>query len=118
MHDHAHHDQDDHDHHHHDRFAAFEAGHDHVFLGADHDRNARRTWLVIALTATMMVIEIAAGTIYGSMALVADGWHMSTHAAALMITALSYGYARPSAPARSATWPASAAPSCWRSSRS
>ncbi|MCU0854682.1 MAG: CDF family Co(II)/Ni(II) efflux transporter DmeF [Rhodobacteraceae bacterium] len=94
MHDHAHHDQDDHDHHHHDRFAAFEAGHDHVFLGADHDRNARRTWLVIALTATMMVIEIAAGTIYGSMALVADGWHMSTHAAALMITALSYGYAR------------------------
>jgi cation diffusion facilitator family transporter len=92
MHDHAHH---DHDHPHpHGGLARFEGDHDHVFLGADHDRNARRTWLVIALTATMMVIEIVAGTIYGSMALVADGWHMSTHAAALMITALSYGYAR------------------------
>ena len=68
--------------------------HDHVFLGANHDRNARRTWTVIAITATMMVVEIAAGTVYGSMALVADGWHMSTHAAALMIAALSYRYAR------------------------
>ena len=68
--------------------------HDHVFLGARHDRNARRTWAVIAITATMMVIEIAAGSYYGSMALVADGWHMSTHAAALMITALSYRYAK------------------------
>lgn len=67
---------------------------DHVFLGADHDRNARRTWIVIAITATMMVIEIAAGSIYGSMALIADGWHMSTHAAALLITALSYRYAK------------------------
>jgi len=68
--------------------------HDHVFLGERHRRNERRVWLVIALTASMMVIEIAAGTIYGSMALVADGWHMSTHAAALMITALAYLYAR------------------------
>ncbi len=68
--------------------------HDHVFLGARHDRNARRTWAVIAITATMMLVEIAAGTYYGSMALVADGWHMSTHAAALMITALSYRYAK------------------------
>lgn len=42
----------------------------------------------------MMVIEIAAGTLYGSMALVADGWHMSTHAAALLITALAYLLAR------------------------
>ena len=68
--------------------------HDHVFLGEDHKRNERRVWLVIALTATMMVIEITAGTIYGSMALVADGWHMSTHAGALLITALAYVYAR------------------------
>jgi cation diffusion facilitator family transporter len=68
--------------------------HDHVFLGAQHDRNARRTWAVIAITATMMVVEVAAGTYYGSMALLADGWHMSTHAAALMITALSYRYAK------------------------
>ncbi|ADO41686.1 CDF family Co(II)/Ni(II) efflux transporter DmeF [Ketogulonicigenium vulgare] len=72
----------------------FAAPHGHVFLGADHDRNERRTWLVIGITAAMMVIEIAAGTIYGSMALVADGWHMSTHAAAMLITALAYLYAR------------------------
>lgn len=68
--------------------------HDHVFLGENHDRNERRTWLVIALTATMMVAEIAAGTIFGSMALLADGWHMSTHAAAMLITAFAYRYAR------------------------
>jgi cation diffusion facilitator family transporter len=71
--------------------------HDHVFLGDDHDRNTRRTWIVIGLTATMMVVEIAAGTMFGSMALVADGWHMSTHAAALLIAALAYGYARKNA---------------------
>jgi cation diffusion facilitator family transporter len=68
--------------------------HDHVFLGEDHGRNERKVWLVIALTASMMVIEITAGTIYGSMALVADGWHMSTHAAAMLIAALAYLYAR------------------------
>jgi cation diffusion facilitator family transporter len=68
--------------------------HEHVFLGDDHERNERRTWFVIALTATMMVVEIVAGTIYGSMALVADGWHMSTHAAAMLISALAYLYAR------------------------
>jgi cation diffusion facilitator family transporter len=68
--------------------------HEHVFLGDDHERNERRTWFVIALTATMMVVEIVAGTIYGSMALVADGWHMSTHAAAMLISALAYVYAR------------------------
>ncbi|MBW9053692.1 CDF family Co(II)/Ni(II) efflux transporter DmeF [Rhizobium mesosinicum] len=65
-------------------------GHDHVFLG----RDERRIWLVIALTAVMMVAEITAGTIYGSMALVADGWHMSTHASALLISALAYLFAR------------------------
>lgn len=69
-------------------------GHAHVFLGEAHERNERRTWLVIALTATMMVVEIMAGYAYGSMALVADGWHMSTHAAALLIAALAYLYAR------------------------
>lgn len=71
-----------------------QGGHHHVFLGDDHDRNEHRTWLVIALTATMMVAEIAAGTIFGSMALVADGWHMSTHAAAMLIAVLAYGFAR------------------------
>ncbi|UDF32231.1 UNVERIFIED_ORG: CDF family Co(II)/Ni(II) efflux transporter DmeF (plasmid) [Roseateles sp. XES5] len=68
--------------------------HDHVFLGADHHRNERRVWLVIALTASMMAAEILAGTVYGSMALVADGWHMSTHAGAMLIAALAYSYAR------------------------
>ncbi|MEY4871333.1 MAG: hypothetical protein RLZZ563_663, partial [Pseudomonadota bacterium] len=97
MHDHPHHHGHDHDHGHSHATAVLpriEGGHGHVFLGADHDRNARRTWAVIAITTAMMVIEITAGTIYGSMALVADGWHMSTHAAALLIAALSYGYAR------------------------
>lgn len=68
--------------------------HSHVFLGADHEANARRTWIVIGLTTVMMVLEIAAGHWFGSMALVADGWHMSTHAAALMIAALAYRFAR------------------------
>jgi len=68
--------------------------HDHFFLGHDHQRNERRVWFVIALSASMMIIEIVAGNLYGSMALVADGWHMSTHAGAMLITALAYGYAR------------------------
>ncbi len=68
--------------------------HDHVFLGAAHDRNERRTWLVVGLTATMMVAEIVGGTLFGSMALLADGWHMSTHAGALAIAAFAYRFAR------------------------
>jgi len=55
------------------------------------ERNTRR---VILLTLVMMIIEITAGYIFGSMALLADGWHMGTHAAALGITALAYYYAR------------------------
>ncbi|WP_454685736.1 CDF family Co(II)/Ni(II) efflux transporter DmeF [Agrobacterium leguminum] len=70
------------------------AGHDHVFLGQNHERNERRVWMVIALTAAMMVAEIVAGHWYGSMALTADGWHMSTHAGAMLISALAYLYAR------------------------
>lgn len=68
--------------------------HEHVFLGANQERNERRVWLVIALTATMMVLEITAGHWFGSMALIADGWHMSTHAAAMLIAVLAYRYAR------------------------
>lgn len=68
--------------------------HTHVYLGASQQRNERRTWAVIVLTVVTMVAEIAAGTIFGSMALVADGWHMSTHAAALLIAALAYLFAR------------------------
>lgn len=68
--------------------------HSHVFLGHRHDEHERRTWLVVALTATMMVAEIVGGMIFGSMALVADGWHMSTHAGALAIAAVAYRFAR------------------------
>jgi cation diffusion facilitator family transporter len=68
--------------------------HRHVFLGAAHDKHERQTWIVVGLTAAMMVAEIIAGTVYGSMALLADGWHMSTHAAALTIAALAYRLAR------------------------
>ena len=68
--------------------------HDHVYLGDKHDRHQRRTLFVVALTAVMMVGEIVAGTLFGSMALLADGWHMATHAAALGIAALAYVFAR------------------------
>ena len=73
---------------------AFSASHDHVFLGAGHERNERRTWMVIALCSLMMVIEIVGGLLFGSIALVADGLHMSTHASALLLAALAYSYAR------------------------
>ena len=68
--------------------------HSHAFLGEQHEENERRTWLVIGLTFSMMVAEITGGTLFGSLALVADGWHMSTHAAALTISAAAYHYAR------------------------
>src|SRR3979490_475525 len=68
--------------------------HEHVFLGQRHSRNERRMWFVIALTAAMMVAEIAGGSYFGSMALLADGWHMATHAAALGISAAAYLFAR------------------------
>ncbi|HWZ40491.1 MAG TPA: CDF family Co(II)/Ni(II) efflux transporter DmeF [Bradyrhizobium sp.] len=68
--------------------------HDHVFLGEKHAQNERRTWFVVALTLVMMVGEIAAGSFFGSMALLADGWHMGTHAAALGIAGAAYLFAR------------------------
>ncbi|MFE0752823.1 CDF family Co(II)/Ni(II) efflux transporter DmeF [Inquilinus sp. NPDC058860] len=68
--------------------------HDHLFLGADHARNERRTRWVVALTAAMMVAEILGGLAFGSMALLADGLHMATHAGALGVAALAYRYAR------------------------
>jgi cation diffusion facilitator family transporter len=68
--------------------------HDHSF-GQDRRRpGERRTQLVIVITATMMVIEIAAGVLFGSMALLADGLHMASHAVALGINAYAYAYAR------------------------
>lgn len=74
--------------------AADEFEHRHVFLGAGHVRNERRTWGVIILCTAMMVAEIVGGLIFGSIALIADGLHMSTHAAALLLAALAYSYAR------------------------
>lgn len=68
--------------------------HNHDFLSAAHDDNARRTRWVVILTAVMMVGEIIAGYTTGSMALLADGFHMATHAGALGVAALAYRYAR------------------------
>ncbi|MGZ3129267.1 CDF family Co(II)/Ni(II) efflux transporter DmeF [Pseudomonas aeruginosa] len=72
----------------------FSPMHEHVFIGAGQRRNERRIWWVIGLTAATMLAELIGGTVFGSMALVADGWHMSTHAGALLISALAYRYAR------------------------
>jgi cation diffusion facilitator family transporter len=68
--------------------------HHHSFGTEVRTRGESRTWWVIGLTLTMMSVEIAAGTILGSMALLADGWHMGTHAAALSVAAFTYLYAR------------------------
>jgi cation diffusion facilitator family transporter len=68
--------------------------HEHVFLGAGHERNERRTWFVIVLCGAMMIIEIVGGLMFGSIALVADGLHMSTHAGALLLAALAYSFSR------------------------
>jgi cation diffusion facilitator family transporter len=78
--------------------------HDHVFLGKDHDKAERRTWAVIVLCSIMMVAEIIGGAAFGSLALIADGLHMSTHAGALLLAALAYSYARKYADDRSFTF--------------
>ena len=68
--------------------------HNHVFLGEGHERSERKTWAVIWLCGIMMVAEIVGGLLFGSIALVADGLHMSTHAGALLLAAIAYSYAR------------------------
>ena len=70
------------------------AGHSHVFLGEGHEQSERRTWAVIWLCGVMMLVEIVGGLLFGSIALVADGLHMSTHAGALLLAALAYRYSR------------------------
>lgn len=65
-----------------------------MFLGEGHANNERKTWTVIWLCGIMMVAEIVGGSLFGSLALVADGLHMSTHAGALLLAALAYTYAR------------------------
>jgi cation diffusion facilitator family transporter len=68
--------------------------HSHVYLGAAHTKNERRMWAVISLCGAMTIAEIVGGLLFGSIALVADGLHMSTHAGALLLAALAYTYAR------------------------
>jgi cation diffusion facilitator family transporter len=68
--------------------------HEHVFLGAEHERSERKIWIVIWLCGAMMIGEVAGGLLFGSIALVADGLHMSTHAGALLLAALAYTYSR------------------------
>jgi cation diffusion facilitator family transporter len=71
-----------------------DTSHQHVFLGAKHAAVERRAWAVIVLCSTMMVIELGGGILFGSLALVADGLHMSTHAMAMIIAAIAYTLAR------------------------
>lgn len=68
--------------------------HPHSFGTELRARGERRTRIVVAITVSMMVLEIAAGIAFGSMSLLADGWHMGTHAAALAVAAFAYGYSR------------------------
>lgn len=68
--------------------------HHHAFGTDVRQEGERRTWWVVAITLTMMTVEIVAGIAYGSMALLADGWHMGTHAAAIGVAAFAYRYAR------------------------
>lgn len=70
--------------------------HSHNFSEGN-ERGERSTLYVLILTAITMVVEIIAGSVYGSMALLADGWHMGTHVAAFMIALFAYRYARDNA---------------------
>jgi cation diffusion facilitator family transporter len=68
--------------------------HDHTFGQHKRKSGERRTLVVIAITAAMMTVEIAAGIVFGSMALLADGLHMGSHALALAISAFAYYFTR------------------------
>lgn len=67
--------------------------HNHAF-DAGNRAGEVRTWIVVGITAVTMVVEIVAGWLTGSMALLADGWHMATHVVALSIAGFSYLLAR------------------------
>ena len=77
-----------------DNSDSLSALHSHRFLGAGHEKSQRKSWAVIWLCGFMMLLEIVGGLVFGSIALVADGLHMSTHAGALLLSALAYSYAR------------------------
>ncbi|WP_122046633.1 CDF family Co(II)/Ni(II) efflux transporter DmeF [Vibrio atlanticus] len=72
---------------------SFPTRHQHNF-SSHNSQGEKRTFYVLLLTVVTMVVEIVAGTIYGSMALLADGWHMGTHTAAFGITLFAYRYAK------------------------
>jgi cation diffusion facilitator family transporter len=76
---------------HHDHLTDWQ--HEHRFSPVN-EKGEKRTLYVLILTAATMIVEITAGSIYGSMALLADGWHMATHVAAFFITIFAYRYAR------------------------
>jgi len=67
---------------------------DRVYLGADHARNERRTWIVAGICAATLVAQVAGGLVFKSMALTASGLHMGAHVAALLVAALAYALAR------------------------
>jgi cation diffusion facilitator family transporter len=67
---------------------------DRTYLGADHARNERRTWIVAGICAATLVAQVAGGLLFRSMALTASGLHMGAHVAALLVAALAYGLAR------------------------
>jgi cation diffusion facilitator family transporter len=67
--------------------------HSHDF-SVNNEKGEQRTFYVLVITAITMVVEIIAGSVYGSMALLADGWHMGTHVAAFLIALFAYRYAR------------------------
>lgn len=68
--------------------------HDHCFFSVNHRGNEYRIWIVIGLTVATMLVEIISGLVFGSMALLADGWHMASHASAMGLTAMAYFLAR------------------------
>jgi len=75
--------------------------HDFSFI---HEKGEKRTKQVLVLTAITMIVEIIAGIAFGSMALLADGWHMGTHSAAFLITIFAYRYSRKHAEDRRFTY--------------
>lgn len=67
---------------------------DRVYLGADHARNERRTWIVAAICLVTLGVQLSGGLVFNSMALVANGLHMAAHVAALLVAAAAYLLAR------------------------
>ena len=67
---------------------------DRTYLGADHRRNERRTWIVTAICAATLAAQVAGGVLFRSMALTASGLHMAAHVAALLVAAGAYALAR------------------------